>query len=84
MRDWLYGLVRRFTWKMNKHYWMEVRADAYMACNGLCWFCGYPVDIVDFTVDHIISMSRGGTDELYNLRIGHEMCHLKHHRNRGD
>jgi 5-methylcytosine-specific restriction endonuclease McrA len=35
---------------------------------GLCGLTGQPMDIADADVDHIIPKSRGGSDELANLR----------------
>ena len=81
MNKTLYRLVRRLTWRTSKHFWMTQRAEAYVACRGICWLCGYYVSINNFSVDHIVPQVLGGSDEVYNLRAVHERCHMRHHRN---
>ncbi len=44
----------------------------------VCALCGKPIDETDFTVDHIIPLSRGGTNDPENLRPVHKSCnHFK-------
>ena len=40
-----------------------------------CELCGHPLAKV--SVDHIIRKSKGGTDELLNLRLTHYKCNQK-------
>lgn len=75
-----YTLGRRLTWRESKHFWMTQRAETYVACNGMCRLCGRRVDIDAFSIDHIVPKVLGGSDELYNLRLTHDSCHIKHHR----
>lgn len=45
----------------------------------VCAICGKPIDELDFTIDHRIPLSRGGTNDLSNLQPTHESCnHMKH------
>lgn len=40
-----------------------------------CWLCGKLFDhVVRITIDHAIPKSRGGTNELHNLRLAHYKC----------
>lgn len=40
----------------------------------ICGLCGHRIKERDLTVDHIIPLSRGGTNELKNLRLVHSSC----------
>ena len=42
-------------------------------CNGICYLC---CEIIEgtFALDHIIPVSRGGADELHNLKPAHLWC----------
>lgn len=48
----------------------------------MCWLCGKPVDCTaDWrigplapTIDHVIPSSRGGSDDLDNLKLAHAVC----------
>lgn len=42
--------------------------------NGLCAYCGQHRNIKYMTVDHIIPLSRGGTDSLGNLQCTCKKC----------
>lgn len=49
-----------------------------------CWLCGNPIDLTaakkspwGLTVDHVLPRSRGGTDDLCNLRPAHHRCNVK-------
>ena len=42
--------------------------------SNVCAICGEPLDETNFTIDHIIPLSRGGTNSLDNLRAVHETC----------
>ncbi len=59
--------------------WTNLRIDAYIACNGICWGCGGRVTAKKFSVDHIKPRSIGGKDQLYNLRLMHRTCHEARH-----
>ena len=40
----------------------------------ICSLCGHRIKAKDLTVDHIIPLSRGGTNQLSNLRLVHSLC----------
>lgn len=49
-----------------------------------CWLCGVMVDQsvprtsrMGATVDHVVPLSKGGSDELENLRLAHWICNNK-------
>jgi 5-methylcytosine-specific restriction endonuclease McrA len=52
--------------------------------NYTCWICGQLIDLsLDYnhksalTLDHVIPLARGGTDDLDNLRPAHRACNSK-------
>lgn len=49
-----------------------------------CAICGQPVDMglrypdpLSPTVEHVIPRSRGGTDQISNLRVAHHTCNVR-------
>lgn len=50
----------------------------------LCWLCGEPMDFSDrpsggagdrsATLDHVVPLGRGGSNEQTNLRLAHAKC----------
>lgn len=46
----------------------------YDCQNGLCAYCGQHRNIKYMTVDHIIPLSKGGTDDTENLQCTCKMC----------
>ncbi len=46
----------------------------YERQNGLCAYCGRSRNIKYMTVDHIIPLSKGGTDDLDNLQCTCKAC----------
>ena len=38
-----------------------------------CWLCGHPIDGLP-SADHVIPRSRGGSDDIENLRPAHPSC----------
>jgi len=43
-----------------------------------CWLCGERFNAnSEVTIDHAIPKSRGGTNELHNLRLAHGDCNRK-------
>jgi len=46
----------------------EVRAVVWDRCGGRCVYCGRAMNpFRDFTVDHVVPVHRGGSDDLSNL-----------------
>ena len=50
----------------------------------VCWLCNMPVDEslprtsrMGATVDHVVPLAKGGSDELDNLRLAHWICNNK-------
>lgn len=63
--------------------------DLYMYYSGICWICGGQCDLNDKHVDdngvticgenypsrdHVIPISKGGTDDFENIRLAHRRC----------
>ena len=42
----------------------------------ICQICGEPVAFADASLDHIIPISRGGSDEATNIRLAHLFCNV--------
>jgi 5-methylcytosine-specific restriction endonuclease McrA len=43
----------------------------------VCWLCGKSIPEGAFSVDHVIPRSRGGGDEIENLRPAHGRCNSR-------
>lgn len=42
-----------------------------------CFECGHHVPEVEATLEHIVEQSEGGTDDMDNLSISHEICNYE-------
>jgi len=49
-----------------------IERDGYV-----CGICDLEVDPADVHIDHIHPVSRGGTDDLDNLRVTHSRCNIR-------
>jgi len=59
----------------------STRHKVYQQGNGICAICGKPVSYEEFTIDHILPLSRGGSNDLNNLQIACRGCNeLKNNR----
>lgn len=52
------------------------RTIIYDRNHGRCAICGRYVPFMDFTVDHIIPISKGGTNNMNNLQCACKTCNL--------
>lgn len=50
----------------------------------VCWLCGQPIDMqasrrapLGLSIDHVIPRSKGGSDDIDNLRPAHLQCNCK-------
>lgn len=50
------------------------RFAIYRAYEGICWLCNLHVSRNDFSIDHVIPRSKGGTNAIDNLRVAHKVC----------
>ena len=48
----------------------EIRNDVYERTQGKCALCGKFVRFDQFTIDHIIPLAKGGTNDRNNLETG--------------
>lgn len=39
-----------------------------------CALCGLGIDMASASLDHIVPKSRGGRNEIFNLRAAHKKC----------
>lgn len=52
----------------------STREVVYENGKGVCAICGRPVGINEFTIDHIVPLSRGGKNEISNYQIACNDC----------
>jgi 5-methylcytosine-specific restriction endonuclease McrA len=52
------------------------RKMIYETTDGICYLCGKHVSFDEMTVDHVIPTSKGGGNNLGNLRPTHRKCNL--------
>lgn len=57
-----------------KKYTEYQKKTIYAIGNGRCGICGKSINFDDMTVDHKISLSHGGTDDIENLQPAHLWC----------
>lgn len=50
----------------------ELLERVYAKSGGLCWYCG--IDRCDRTIDHVVPISSGGTDDESNLVGACTLC----------
>ena len=49
-------------------FYAETKAAVWDMTGGECWYCGVQTNpFLDFTIDHVIPVSKGGSDDLGNL-----------------
>jgi hypothetical protein len=60
------------------------RADVFERDGYTCYLCGLPLDMTSTmpayfsaTVDHVVPLSRGGQDNLSNVRAAHLICNMR-------
>lgn len=42
-----------------------------------CPLCGMPMHITEVSIDHIVPISKGGTNDRSNLQLTHVWCNLE-------
>ena len=52
----------------------SIRNKIFQRSSGICYLCGEVLTIEEFTVDHVLPLSKGGTNRQKNLRATHEKC----------
>ena len=52
----------------------NIRSHVYDLSGGICAICGNILSKYNYTIDHIVPLSRGGTNSVDNLRATHESC----------
>jgi hypothetical protein len=41
-----------------------------------CYLCGHKIAPIAMTVDHVVPLSKGGTDDTTNYKLTHSTCNL--------
>lgn len=52
----------------------SVKDSIYAKSGEICPICGMKMSKYNYTIDHIVPLSRGGTNEVDNLRAVHKEC----------
>ena len=65
------------SWPQLKDGQTPLRERLYRLQKGLCWICCKPMHINDASFDHIVPLSRGGTNNPKNKLLAHVGCNLK-------
>lgn len=52
----------------------DIRKLVYRKTEGHCALCGNFVDYEDYTIDHIVPLSKGGTNDINNLQCACKVC----------
>ena len=51
-----------------------IRRQVYNCQNGKCSMCGEKISYMKFTVDHVIPISKGGSNTIDNMEAMCDMC----------
>ena len=74
--------------KYDKHHSSKSLKELYKRDKGVCYICGIKCDYEDYiyrgntfiagnyypSIDHVIPLCKGGTDEWNNLKLAHRIC----------
>lgn len=56
----------------------EVHAEkVFLRDKGICGICKEPLDPSNYTLDHIIPLSRGGNHTYNNIHVAHGICNSR-------
>lgn len=59
---------------MNGHTLKRRRRQLREKYGDTCWICGDTIEEGQWSIDHLIPLSRGGGHGLKNLRVAHKLC----------
>lgn len=62
---------------------MQILHELWERDLGICQICMRTAHILDSNVDHIVPVSKGGTDDMDNLQLTHLWCNSKKGDNTG-
>lgn len=63
------GLIKRFATKISR------REKVFIRDNKWCYICEKPIKYFkDASIDHVIPLSKGGSNALSNIKITHRSC----------
>ncbi len=82
--SWPVPSVIRFVRKTTEHFHRKTnfsRKNVWLRDKGRCQYCGIEVPIREFTFDHVIPLSQGGTTTWSNIVVACLHCN-QHKRNR--
>lgn len=53
---------------------VQVKTRLFEVQEGLCSYCGRPMEFESATIDHILPLAKGGTWAKINLTLSHKSC----------
>lgn len=67
--------------RLNRRAWHKRKLEVFERDKGICQWCKKPVlEWQEWDADHIVKRSKGGSDEMDNLRLIHRYpCHVQRH-----
>lgn len=64
--------------KMKKVPYEEISPELiYAKDGGICGICGKPLEMSDFSIDHIVPISKGGGHVEGNVHSAHKLCNIR-------
>lgn len=72
-----HALEKRRARMRNVPYEKIDREEIYQKDGMICGICGKPLERSDFTVDHIIPISKGGGHVFGNVHSAHRVCNIR-------
>ena len=68
------GTIKRRKRSKANHDNLKMRLEVVELHGIICHICNKPIHYTDFSIDHIIPISKGGTQDLDNLVPAHKVC----------
>lgn len=57
--------------RVKEQLWTPLYKKYLIVC---CALCGMPLTFEEATLDHIVPLSKGGTNDISNLQLAHKKC----------
>jgi len=75
IREFKEDILNKRLYRKDIKLWHKIRKEIFERDNFVCQYCGKIGGILE--IDHIIPMSKGGTNELSNLTTSCKQCNRK-------
>lgn len=71
-----FGYLPPSRYPLYKHERTEIKEFLWKRDGNICYICGQELSLHASTIDHVIPLSKGGTDDMTNYRLVHNECNL--------